>query len=329
MGNDSITRKGFIYSCALGVLGLAGCSSSSEGENDGSKSSDGTFALRGAFLVEPTEELVRSGIDFSSIPNTRKLVICVYDITNSTKKNWDAYPSCSMLFDSENEYEIDSFELPPPQIQAFISRSGYLPADQAVTIDTGGRAQRSIATFLINESDLQSTGLLKIELPECGRAEFKIQPDDIKSIAIPDGIFEVEEKPDGYQLARSIHGRANLAYILLESGAQASQAGDSATAAADLKVAATLFSQDITWGISLISGRSLMDSTLILTELCPKMDFSKVASIDQGLADDIQAIDEHLSAMCAALDSQDYSTLDANKDALAPILSKYYDTASV
>ena len=113
MGNDSITRKGFIYSCALGVLGLVGCSSSSEGENDGSKSSDGTFALRGAFLVEPTEELVRSGIDFSSIPNTRKLVICVYDITNSTKKNWDAYPSCSMLFDSENEYEIDSFELPP------------------------------------------------------------------------------------------------------------------------------------------------------------------------------------------------------------------------
>ena len=41
-------------------------------------------------------------------------MICVYDITNSTKKNWDAYPSCSMLFDSENEYEIDSFELPPP-----------------------------------------------------------------------------------------------------------------------------------------------------------------------------------------------------------------------
>lgn len=72
-----------------------------------------------------------------------------------------------------------------------------------------------------------------------------------------------------------------------------------------------------------------MDSTLIATELCPKMDFSKVASINQGLADDIQAIDEHLSAMCAALDSQDYSTLNANKDALAPVLSKYYDVASL
>lgn len=113
MGNGNITRKGFIYSRTLGVLELAGCSSSSKGENDGSKTSDGTFALRGAFLVEPTEELVRLGIDFSSIPDTRKLVICVYDITNSTKKNWDAYPSCSMLFGSENEYEIDSFELPP------------------------------------------------------------------------------------------------------------------------------------------------------------------------------------------------------------------------
>lgn len=247
MGNDSITRKGFIYSCALGVLGLAGCSSSSEGENDGSKSSDGTFALRGAFLVEPTEELVRLGIDFSSIPDTRKLVICVYDITNSTKKNWEANPSCSMLFDSENEYEIDQSEL-PPQVQGFISRSGYLPADQAATIDAGGRAQRSIATFLINESDLQSVGLLKIELPECGRAEFKIQPDDIKSIAIPDGIFEVEEKPDGYQLARSIHGRANLAYTLLEYGTQSSQAGDSAKAKVWLAAAATLFSQDTTWG---------------------------------------------------------------------------------
>ena len=247
MGNGNITRKGFIYSCTLGVLGLAGCSSSSKGENDGSKTSDGTLALRGAFLVEPTEELVRLGIDFSSIPDTRKLVICVYDITNSTKKNWDAYPSCSVLFGSENEYEIDSFEL-PPQVQAFIGRSGYLPADQAVTIDAGGRAQRSIATFLINESDLQSVGLLKIELPECGRAEFKIQPDEIKSIAIPDGIFEVEEKPDGYQLARSIHGRANLAHTFLEFGAQSSQAGDSAAATTAMTAATTLFSQDTTWG---------------------------------------------------------------------------------
>ena len=68
---------------------------------------------------------------------------------------------------------------------------------------------------------------------------------------------------------------------------------------------------------------------MIATELCPKMDFSKVASINQGLADDIQAIDAHLSAICAALDSQDYSTLNANKDALAPIISKYYDVASL
>ena len=333
MSSKGITRKSFIYSCALGaigVLGLSGCSVSIETEQEqkDEKSNSNAFSLLGAFLVEPTDELTQLGVDFSAIPDTRKLLICLFDITNSTKQNWDAHPQCSISYDSGNQYEIDGYSL-PAQVQTFIAYSGYLLASKNLVIDAGGAAQRAIAPFLVNTTDLEEKGTLKIDIPGCASTEIGIEPDAIESVAIPDAIFKVEENPDGYQLAHSVSARANLAYTLTDTAAQSSRAGDNASAAAGLVAASALFSQDTVWGVSLMSGQSIMDSTLISTELCPKMDFSKIASIDQQLASDVEQIGQYLTAMGSAFDNQDYSTLSTNANSLSSLLAKYVASASI
>lgn len=333
MSSKGITRKGFIYSCALGaigVLGLSGCSVSIETkqEQKNEKSNSNAFSLLGTFLVEPTDELTQLGVDFSAIPDTRKLLICLFDITNSTKQNWDARPQCSISYDSGNQYEIDGYSL-PTQVQTFIAYSGYLLASNNLVIDAGGAVQRAIAPFLVNTTDLEEKGTLKIDIPGCASTEIGIEPDAIESVAIPDAIFKVEENPDGYQLAHSVSARANLAYTLTDTAAQSSRAGDNASAAAGLVAASALFSQDTVWGVSLMSGQSIMDSTLISTELCPKMDFSKIASIDQQLASDVEQIGQYLTAMVSAFDNQDYSTLNTNKNSLSSLLAKYVASASI
>lgn len=74
-----LSRKGFLCLCAIGALGLFGCSSPSQGkgsvlgDNEVGKK-DSAFNLLGIFVVEPTDEVLNVGVDLSSIPDAYQLV---------------------------------------------------------------------------------------------------------------------------------------------------------------------------------------------------------------------------------------------------------------
>ena len=104
IGTD-LTRRGFLCATALGVMGLAGCSFTPASSED-----ESAFKLLGAFVIEPTDKTISAGVDFSSIPDTRKLVMCVFDIENSTDKNWGGSLSCTMSYGSGNDYKSSIYD---------------------------------------------------------------------------------------------------------------------------------------------------------------------------------------------------------------------------
>ena len=81
IGTD-LTRRGSIAQPPLGLWDWPAARSPASSEDESA------FKLLGAFVIEPTDETISAGVDFSSIPDTRKLVMCVFDIENSTDKNW-------------------------------------------------------------------------------------------------------------------------------------------------------------------------------------------------------------------------------------------------
>lgn len=321
MKDTDLTRRGFLCITALGVMGLAGCSftpASSEGES--------AFKLLGAFVIEPTDETISAGVDFSSITDTRKLVMCVFDIENSTNKNWDGHLSCTMSYESGNDYESSIYDQDlPEQVKTFMEHSGYTPAggNPTLALDAGADPVRVLACFLINAADLKEKGTLKLGIE--GRADDKLEvsPEKLEPAAIPDAIFEVEKDPDAYQLARSMYSRGNLAWTLLAKSSTASAAGNTQSASVGLAGAKVLFSEDAQFGISLMSGPATGAGTNIATGTCPVMSFAKMAEVNQEASDDASAIYQHLSAMCDAWDAHDYDALNARKNALEPVLKKY------
>lgn len=317
MIDTDLTRRGFLCAAALGVMGLAGCSftpASSENES--------AFKLLGAFVIEPTDETISAGVDFSSIPDTRKLVMCVFDIENSTDKNWGDYLSCTMSYGSGNDYEGNIYDL-PKQVKTFMEHSGYTPASGSLTLDAGSDPVRALACFLINAADLKEKGTLGLDIDGCVHDRLEVSPEKLETVAIPDAIFKVEKDPDAYQLARSMYSRGNLAWTLLATSSTASAAGNTQSASVGLAAAKVLFSEDAQFGISLMSGPATGEGTSIATDTCPVMSFAKMAEANQEASDDASAIYRHLSAMCDAWGARNYDALNASKNALEPVLKKY------
>lgn len=314
-----LTRRGFLCATALGVMGLAGCSFTPASSED-----ESAFKLLGAFVIEPTDETISAGVDFSSIPDTRKLVMCVFDIDNSTDKNWGGSLSCTMSYGSGNDYKSSMYDQDlPKQVKTFMEHSGYTPANGSLTLDAGSDPVRVLACFLINAADLKENGTLKLGIDGCADDRLEVSPEKLETVAIPDAIFEVEKDPDAYQLARSMYSRGNLAWTLLAKSSTASAAGNTQSASVGLASAMVLFSEDAQFGISLMSGPATGEGTNIATDTCPVMNFAKTAEANQEASDDASAIYRHLSAMCDAWDAQDYDALNASQDALEPVLKKY------
>lgn len=103
--------------------------------------------------------------------------------------------------------------------------------------------------------------------------------------------------------------------------------GDTAGAAVALVTARAQFAPDTQYGISAISGESLVDPACITSDLCPTMDFSKIAILNEQAAADAEATYKHLDAMVQAFDSEDYATLNSHKNDVALLLPKFLNIA--
>ena len=309
-----------------GVLGLTGCSLTVKPGTGGSSSApkeNSGVVLKGTFVVEPTEAETKNGLDFSAIPDTRKLVLVVFDLENKTEKNWKEWtPECTLAYDSDNEYEVaDSNDL-PDQMQTFIKRCGYHDAAKSVGIDAGADPVRVLACFLVNKADVKKKATLTVKHDTNAQGTFEIKAKAVKSIVLPDLIFEVEKKnADAYQLVKSMPGRATLIYSLLSASTKTQ---DNSTALVSLATASALISPDTTWGVSIMAGRAaLTDSATVGSDKLPRMNYDTMAALDKKAGDDARSIADHLKQITDALPAGNYTAANTAKDALVAVLYTY------
>lgn len=324
-----ISRRTFFAGGGVGIaslLTLGGCNVTFQpsSSSDNSGAADASIKCKGAFAVEPDKELSDLGVDFSDIPDSRTILICVLDIENSSEKNWDdSYATCKLAYETGNEYDSQSSSDLPLQLQTFVKRCGYTPLEDFESIDAGAPSQRFIVIFSVNKKDLKSTATLTFSVGDSAEGSIEIKSKAVNKAVIPDEIFNIEKDPDGYQLSKSMPSRANLAHALVQAGADSTNAGDSSGGLASLVAADALFSESTKWGVSIMSGSSMFDSTLLSTTKCPKLDFKKLSAADQQTGKDASAIHDNLQGMISAFKSNDFSSVNTYKNALAVLLNNY------
>ena len=309
-----------------GALGLTGCSGIGKpGAGGGAAAPKNSgVALKGTFVVEPTEAETKNGLDFSAIPDTRKLVLAVFDLENKTEKNWkELTPECTLAYDSDNEYQAaDGFDDLPDQMQTFIKRCGYHDAAKSVGIDAGADPVRVLACFLVNKADVKKKATLTVKHDTNAQGTFEIKAKAVKSIVLPDLIFEVEKKnADAYQLVKSMPARATLIYSLLSASTKTQ---DTATALVSLATASALISPDTTWGVSIMAGSAAPTVTATVgSDKLPRMNYDTMATLDKKAADDARAIADHLKQIADALPAGNITAANTAKDALVTVLYTY------
>ena len=315
----SITQKVTVALLALAMIPLTGCVATTS--SSGGKTTD-AISLAGAYVLDPDQASVDAGLDLSSIPSSRCVVMVVYDVVPDESKNWEGYPKCSLSYPSGNEYTSTLSDL-PTQLQVFLSRDGYGSPCSDLALDAGAETVRNCAVFLVNQSDIKGSepGSLKINLGDFGQSAMDLSLSDLESVNMPDEILQLEPDYAGYQLARSLEARASLCTISLNRGANAIKSNNMAEAKNCLTVAGAMFSENVDWGLSLVSSGSAADATFVANSSLPVLNFSQLSSYDAVLGADADKADQLLQEMQSSLDAGDYTQLNVLKNELQATLN--------
>lgn len=199
-----------IMSVIMSLLCLSGC---------GSKKND-TILLKGVYLLNPAPE-----IEFISeeVGDGKQYLITVYDIdykgsSNQEISGWD--DAVELTINDENKYEID---IPSyGNLDDFIELSGYTTLDDIDEILGGtSKAIRVVSAFMVNSNDIKEGNKfnLKFDISEDITSEIDFEYENIKQIELLDEIFDTEDNPQAYQVARSIATRAMIAEEYLDDDA--------------------------------------------------------------------------------------------------------------
>ena len=248
----------------------------------------------------------------------------MFDIENTSEKNWDIpFPDIAISYPSGNAYEPENFDL-PSQVQIFVKRCGYVSASNAIELDAGAAPVRCIAAFLVSESDLAGSdpGMFSVGLNDGFGGSFELGAESIKEIALPDGIFEIEEDPDAYQLAMSLPARSNIASNLVSAAVNAFNSGDSDSCLLDLLSAQSFFFEDANWGVSVLMD-GVLDTATVLSESLPAFNVEAIARIDEERGADAVTLRDCTTQMYDAFLQGDYATVNTAKDQAYTVFLKY------
>ena len=319
MPMKSIVQIASALLLALAVVPLTGCVTMTS--SSGSKQSD-AISLAGAYVLDPDQAATDAGLDLSGIPSSRRAVMVVYDVKPDGSKNWEGWPKCSLIYPSGNEYASTLSDL-PTQLQVFLSRDGYGGPGSELTLDAGTETVRSCAVFLVSQTDIDGSepGSLNIDLGDFGQSTMELPPGDLKSISLPDEILQLEPDYAGYQLARSLEARASFCQIALNRGANASANNNTTEASFYMATAYTMFSNEANWGVSLVSSGNSSDTTCVVGDVLPAMDYGQLSSYDPILGADAEKAGQLLRTMADNLDAGNYSQLNISKNELQATLS--------
>ena len=235
-------------------------------------SADKHIDIKGGYILDQDNTSDNARIDLSDIPDSRELVMIVFDIKPDQSKNQSGYPRLALDFPSGNTYDTDYWNLPDP-VQLFLRRSGYCPVyKDEVEVDAGTNTKRCIAAFLVNNTDIdesQNDCSIRISFND-RESTFKLRNSEMDKIPVLDSIFDLEDNSIGYQLAHSMPARANLCTYAFNAGAAAIKRNDAQAARNWLSVASFAFTEKTDGGISIASSRNAFDKKNIQETKSPQ-----------------------------------------------------------
>ena len=324
----SVVQKSAMIVLAFAMVLLTACSVTVSISSGGSESKSGdsqsssSISLVGAYVLDPDKAATDAGLDLSSIPESRRAVMVVYDVKPDASKNWQGTPDCSLSYQSGNKYTNASSDL-PTQLQVFLSRDGYGSPNKKLALDAGTKTVRNCAVFLVNRTDVESSelGTLSIDLNGLDQLTEDLASSELRHISMPDEILQSEPDYAGYQQARSLEARASLCQISVNRGAAAIKSNRVAEAKTALVAAGAMFSEDVDWGLSLVSSGNSTDTTYVANNALPVLNYSQLSSYDSVLGADAEKAEQLLLNMQDSLDSEDYSQLNNSKNELQTTLN--------
>lgn len=264
--------------------------------------------IKGVYVLEPSQTTLSAGLDISAVPETKKIVFCVYDVENTTNANWDSVrPSCTLEFPSGNKYNAESIGGLPRQIRTFLENDGYDDATRTVSINVGAAPSRNVAVFLVSRTDLVSeeSGTLTVTYEKYAMGTSEVNQSMRESIALPDGIFAAEENSVGYQLTRSVFVRASLVESLYTQALTSINLNNPTAAKVGIASAQAFFAESTPWGISLAT---TTNATLFSSEL-PPFSTETISSFDPEVGGLAVNLRDNLLNLSSALEAEDYATM--------------------
>ena len=283
-------------------------------------------SVKGVFVLEPKDDQLEN-LEMSSVPDSRQLLFVVFDVSNPTQQNIDAtFTKLTLSYPSGNEYEATSSGY-PNSISAFISNSGYRQLNSLKAIDAGAAPQRCIAVFSVGKTDLQGSDSpeLKVSITGSGsdvKGSLSVANDSIVKIAMPDGVFQVEDNPDGYQLRRSMVVRCQLISTVLQTNSTYYNAGDTVRMGENEVIMDMAIRDDLSYGFS-IAVSSVWSGDIVLTSDVPSMNYETLRSVDPSAADDAIKLNEAIDDLNTAMNSDDSKAATLADSTIRDIVNKY------
>ncbi len=187
-----------------------------------------------------------------------------------------------------------------------------------------------MATFAVNKNDFESfdEGKIKWNLSNDYKLDKKFKVNSIKNIQMFDGIFEVEDNPDDYQIARSLYSRAKSVEYYIDSAIAQANNGNMEASRLNISLAQKMFKQGM-WIEYKEEGGIISSDAPAYNSSAIKKELPELYDCANNLEQNVDEIAELFDSLLSNPSQTDADKIDqdvVNVDNLCDKIYKYFES---
>lgn len=293
-------------------------------------SNNKNIIVDGIFKLDPdNSDMIENPLD-----NNTAYIIVVYGLKNpsNTNKKLEFISNSIQLQMGDNNYEQkDSYIYEEELYSEFVMASGYKTSQDLEEV-SGGTSNpiRMMETFAVNKNDFESfdEGKIKWNLSNDYKLDKKFKVNSIKNIQMFDGIFEVEDNPDDYQIARSLYSRAKSVEYYIDSAIAQANNGNMEASRLNISLAQKMFEQGM-WIEYKEEGGIISSDAPAYNSSAIKKELPELYDCANNLEQNVDEIAELFDSLLSNPSQTDADKIDqdvVNVDNLCDKIYKYFES---